>query len=290
MEDREKLEIVIISGMSGAGKTKAADWFEDKGYYCIDNMPPKLIRNFIELSALAQRELTKVAFVVDVRGGRFLEHLDTLIGELRNSDNINLKILFLDASDETLIKRYNETRRNHPLSTGSTSRDVIERERKILGFLKGNANFIIDTTALKMAAFYREMDRLFLKEEGGSSFSINIKSFGFKYGIPIESDLVFDVRFIPNPYYVPSLKKLTGNNKKVSQYVMKHKIAKDFIDKIIDVICTIAPGYAHEGKNHINLSIGCTGGQHRSVAIANALAEIFKEKGFIVVLEHREQD
>ena len=284
----EKMNVVIITGMSGAGKTNAADWFEDQGYYCVDNMPPALIKNFIELTVFSNKQIKKAAFVVDVRGGEFFTDLSQCLDDLEKSDTIDCKVLFIEASDETLIKRYNETRRNHPLSAGSTTREVIEKEREKLAELRQRADFIIDTTNMKVAGFKLEMERLFVGMEMESSFAVNITSFGYKHGIPMEADLVFDMRFIPNPYYVPSLKKLTGNNKKVSQYVMRQEISQKFISQLRELINTIVPCYVREGKYHLNIAFGCTGGQHRSVAMANRMAEIFREDGYRVTLGHRD--
>ena len=284
----EKMNVVIITGMSGAGKTNAADWFEDQGYYCVDNMPPSLIKNFIELTVFSNKQIKKAAFVVDVRGGEFFTDLSQCLDDLEKSDAIDCKVLFIEASDETLIKRYNETRRNHPLSAGSTTREVIEKEREKLAELRQRADFIIDTTNMKVAGFKLEMEKLFVGMEMESSFAVNITSFGYKHGIPMEADLVFDMRFIPNPYYVPSLKKLTGNNKKVSQYVMRQEISQKFISQLRELINTIVPCYVREGKYHLNIAFGCTGGQHRSVAMANRMAEIFREDGYRVTLGHRD--
>lgn len=284
----EKMKVVIVTGLSGAGKTNAADWFEDQGYYCVDNMPPALIRNFIELTVFSNKKINKAAFVVDVRGGAFFTDLNECLEYLERNEDIECKVLFIEASDETLIKRYNETRRSHPLSEGSTTREVIEEERDKLAELRKRADFLIDTTNMKVAGFKLEMEKLFVGMEQESAFAINVTSFGYKHGIPMETDLVFDMRFIPNPYYVPSLKKLTGNNKKVSQYVMKHEISKVFIVQLQGMINTIVPCYIKEGKYHLNIAFGCTGGQHRSVAMANRMAEVFKEDGYRVTLEHRD--
>lgn len=284
----EKMNVVIISGLSGAGKTNAADWFEDQGYYCVDNMPPALIKNFIDLTAYSNKNIEKAAFVVDVRGGAFFADLAPCLEYLDANPMISCKILFIEASDETLIKRYNETRRNHPLSEGSTSRDVIEKEREKLSELRERADYIIDTTNMKVAGFKLEMEKIFVKAEPQSTFAVNVTSFGYKYGIPMETDLVFDMRFIPNPYYVPSLKKLTGNNKKVYQYVMKQEIAKEFAAQLSKMFDTIVPCYMKEGKFHLNIAFGCTGGQHRSVSMANHMAAVFREKGYRVTLNHRD--
>ena len=192
------MEVVIITGLSGAGKTKAADWFEDKGYYCIDNMPPALIKNFIELTLSGVRQVTKAAFVVDVRGGLFFHDLKNSIAALENDENVDFKILFVEASNEALIRRYNETRRIHPLSTAAITAEVIEEERQKLSELRTHATYIIDTSSLKVAEFNAELDRLFTKGEASDSFILNFMSFGYKHGIPLEADWVLDVRFIPN--------------------------------------------------------------------------------------------
>lgn len=284
----DKIKAVIITGMSGAGKTNASDWFEDQGYYCVDNMPPSLIGNFIELTKLSGKTTNKVAFVVDIRGGRFFRDLNACLDQLRRDSDIELEILFMEASDEILINRYNETRRNHPLSSGLTTREVIEEEREQLRTLRNMADFIIDTTGMKVADLKRELEKHFIGMDAVNTFSINVLSFGYKYGVPMETDLIFDMRFIPNPFYIPSLKKLTGNNKKVFQYVMKQKITRIFIDMLRNMINTIVPYYMHEGKYHLNIAFGCTGGHHRSVAMANKMAKVFEEDGYRVTLEHRD--
>ena len=282
------MEVVIITGLSGAGKTKAADWFEDKGYYCIDNMPPALIKNFIDLSLAGAKNVKKAAFVIDVRGGRFFGDLKSSIAALEADRNVDFKILFIEASDEVLIRRYNETRRTHPLSASAITKEVIEEERRQLSELRAYANYIIDTSTLKVAEMNSELDRLFTKGGKDSTFVLNIMSFGYKHGIPIETDWSLDVRFIPNPYYVPSLKKLTGNNKKVSQYVLKHDITKEFINRTAELIEKLIPCYIKEGKYSLTVAVGCTGGHHRSVAVANELYRIFSGQGRTVTLEHRD--
>ncbi len=282
------MEVVIITGLSGAGKTKAADWFEDKGYYCIDNMPPALIKNFIDLSLTGAKSIKKAAFVIDVRGGSFFGDLQASIAGLERDENVDFKILFIEASNETLIRRYNESRRIHPLSTAAITSEVIEEERKKLAELRTHATYIIDTSTLKVAELNSELDRLFARGEAGDSFILNFMSFGYKHGIPLEADWVLDVRFIPNPYYVPSLKPLTGNNKKVSQYVLKQDIAKEFINRLVEIIKRLIPCYIKEGKYSLTVALGCTGGHHRSVAIANEVYRIFSEEGRRVTLEHRD--
>lgn len=282
------MKAVIITGISGAGKTRAADWFEDQGYYCIDNMPPQLVKNFLELTVADTNRIEKVAFVADVRGGKFFDELEECVDGLRKLEGVESKILFIEASDETIIRRYNETRRNHPLSGGKTTKEIIDDERRLLNGIRRKADYIIDTTGMKVAALNAEMSRIFLGEQSSSNFNINITSFGYKYGIPSESDIQIDVRFIQNPYYVKSLKKLTGNNKKVTNYVMKFEISKQFVSNFHALIESLIPGYISEGKYHLNIAFGCTGGHHRSVAIANKFAEIFKNEGYIVTITHRD--
>lgn len=282
------MEVVIITGLSGAGKTKAADWFEDKGYYCIDNMPPALIKNFIDLSLTGGKNVQKAAFVIDVRGGSFFGDLKANIATLEKDENVDFKILFIEASNEALIRRYNESRRIHPLSTAAITADIIEEERRELAELRTHATYIIDTSSLKVAELNAELDRLFVKGEASESFVLNFMSFGYKHGIPLEADWVLDMRFIPNPYYVPSLKSLTGNNKKVSQYVLKQDITKEFINRLVEIIKRLIPCYIKEGKYSLTVALGCTGGHHRSVAVANEAYRIFKEEGRRVTIEHRD--
>ena len=278
----------MITGLSGAGKTKAADWFEDKGYYCIDNMPPALIKNFIDLAMTGKRKIQKAAFVVDIRGGQFFGDLKETIISLEDDINIDFKILFIEASDEALIRRFNEARRTHPLAASLMTREAIQIEREELAELRSHANYVIDTSSLKVAEMNSELDKLFGSKTKKASFVLNLMSFGYKHGMPAEADWVIDVRFIPNPYYVSSLKKLTGNNKKVAQYVMKQDITKEFVNRFHEIIARLLPCYVKEGKYSLTIAFGCTGGQHRSVALANEFYKIFTAEGWRVTLEHRE--
>lgn len=282
------MEVVMITGLSGAGKTKAADWFEDKGYYCIDNMPPALIKNFIDLAMTGKRKIQKAAFVVDIRGGQFFGDLKETIISLEDDINIDFKILFIEASDEALIRRFNEARRTHPLAASLMTREAIQIEREELAELRSHANYVIDTSSLKVAEMNSELDKLFGSKTKKASFVLNLMSFGYKHGMPAEADWVIDVRFIPNPYYVSSLKKLTGNNKKVAQYVMKQDITKEFVNRFHEIIARLLPCYVKEGKYSLTIAFGCTGGQHRSVALANEFYKIFMAEGWRVTLEHRE--
>lgn len=282
------MEVVIITGLSGAGKTKAADWFEDKGYYCIDNMPPALIKNFIDLAMTGKRKIQKAAFVVDIRGGQFFGDLKEVVTALTDDINVDFKILFIEASDEALIRRYNESRRSHPLSDSVITRSTIEAERERLAELRSLANYVIDTSSLKVAEMNSELDKLFESKTKKDTFVINFMSFGYKHDMPTEADWVIDVRFIPNPYYVSSLKRLTGNNKKVAQYVMKQDVTKEFVNRIQEIITRLVPCYVKEGKYSLTVAFGCTGGQHRSVTLANEFYKIFTSQGWRVTLEHRE--
>ena len=278
------MEVVIITGLSGAGKTKAADWFEDKGYYCIDNMPPALIKNFIDLAMTGKRKIQKAAFVVDIRGGQFFGDLKEVVTALTDDINVDFKILFIEASDEALIRRYNESRRSHPLSDSVITRSTIEAERERLAELRSLANYVIDTSSLKVAEMNSELDKLFESKTKKDTFVINFMSFGYKHGMPTEADWVIDVRFIPNPYYVSSLKRLTGNNKKVAQYVMKQDVTKEFVNRIQEIITRLVPCYVKEGKYSLTVAFGCTGGQHRSVTLANEFYKIFTSQGWRVTL------
>ena len=282
------MRVVIITGMSGAGRSKAADWFEDQGYYCVDNMPPELINSFLELATADGNNIEKVAFVADLRSRSFFDTLAKTIDELREHKDVNLSVLFMESSVTEIIRRFNEVRRSHPLTGAEANEAVIEEEKAKLKEIKKKADFILDTTNLKPAELNAELDRLILGGRGSSNFSVNISSFGFKYGIPGEVDVMFDVRFIPNPFWVPSLKKLTGKNKKVSDFVFKHEIATEFVERTHELISSMIPGYINEGKYHLNIGFGCTGGHHRSVAIANALAEKFKADGLRVRVTHRD--
>jgi len=281
------MEIVIITGLSGAGKTQAVICLEDLGFYCIDNMPPTLIKDFIGLASRDQSGIKKAAFVMDVRVGEFFSDIKTSLFELSDS-GVEFKLVFLEASDEVLIRRFNETRRTHPLSNGLSTAVGIQKERDALAEIRSAADFIIDTSNMKSPRLREEIKQIFTEEGDASEFTINVQSFGFKNGIPLDADMVFDVRFIPNPYYVSGMKKLTGNNKKVRQYVMKFPESKKFIKTVEDMINDITPCYTREGKYHLNLAFGCTGGQHRSVTMAHEFAENFKSSGVRIIVRHRD--
>ena len=280
------MKAIIVTGLSGAGKTQAIDCLEDLGYYCIDNMPPALIKSFIDLTGNG-KGIDKAAFVIDVRGGKLFDDLKDSLDELRK-DNIDYKILYLEASDRVLLRRYNETRRSHPLSEGGPVAAGLKAERERLEVLRNRADFVIDTSNMKTAQLWDEIKHLITSGESRKTFIINIMSFGYKRGTPMAGDMVFDMRFIPNPYYVKSLRPLTGNNAKVSRYVLKHDVTQEFLQKAMDMIDMLIPFYIKEGKYSLNICIGCTGGHHRSVAVANELHRRLQESGKRTTLEHRD--
>lgn len=280
------MKAIIVTGLSGAGKTQAVDCLEDMGYYCVDNMPPALIKSFIDLAGNG-KGIDKAAFVIDVRGGKLFDDLKESLEEMKK-DEMDFKILYLEASDDTLLRRYNETRRSHPLSEGGPVETGLRREREMLEEVRKQADYVIDTSNMKTAQLWMEIKHLLTSEETSDTFIINIMSFGYKRGTPMAADMVFDMRFIPNPYYVKSLRPLTGNNAKVSKYVLKHKVTNDFIEKAMDMIDMLIPFYIKEGKYSLNVCIGCTGGHHRSVAVANELHRRLRGSGRRTTLEHRD--
>ncbi|MCQ2563338.1 MAG: RNase adapter RapZ [Mogibacterium sp.] len=284
------MDVVIITGMSGAGRSRAADWFEDQGYYCVDNMPPALTYSFLDMASAAENNIEKVALVTDLRGRSFFGELSDVIEELRARDDIDLTVLYMEAGVSEIVRRYNEVRRNHPLTGGQASASVIEEEVERLKGIRRKADIILDTSNLKIPEMIAELDRVFFGGSASTNFAVNISSFGFKYGIPTETDVMFDVRFLPNPYYVASLKKLSGNNRKVRDYIFRSELADQFVNSAHDLLKSMVQGYINEGKYHLNIAFGCTGGHHRSVAIANAVAEEFKKDGMRVRVYHRDLD
>ncbi len=285
--EKSNMEVVIITGMSGAGKSQAIDCLEDRGYYCIDNMPPVLIKNFFELVRDKSVGIEKTAFVMDMRGGAFVDGFEDGIASL-NANGISHKIIFLEASDEVLARRFNETRRVHPATKKPPLMRDIQNERKALEKIRDMADFVIDTSGMKAAQLKQELIDVLTDEYQEETFVINVMSFGYKYGIPASVDMVYDMRFIPNPFYVPSLKRLTGNSKKVRAYVMKHLVTQMFVKDLDSLVNNLIPAYMREGKFNLNIAFGCTGGQHRSVAMANEFAERFERQGKQVTLEHRD--
>jgi len=280
------LEVIIVTGLSGAGKSQAINCMEDLGYYCIDNMPPTLIKDFMSLSLQDKMKIDKAAFVIDIRGGEFFDDLKTSLSDLKRA-GMKFKIMFLEASDEVLIRRFNETRRTHPLAGAGNTLEGIIQERKRLLEIREISDYIIDTSTMKAAKLSEEIKKL-LTDEESPTFTISIQSFGYKHGIPLDADMVFDMRFIPNPYYLMSLRKLTGNSEKVRSYVMKFPESKNFVKTVHELIDQLIPCYIREGKSHLVLAFGCTGGQHRSVAMANEFTRIFLAEGKRVVTVHRD--
>lgn len=282
----QPLNLVVITGMSGAGKTVAVQSLEDIGYFCIDNLPPILLSKFAELLEQTTGELRKVALVIDLRGREFFSALIESLETLQATRGVTYQILFLEANDETLVRRYKMTRRRHPLSTGGTPLEGIRRERQLLRDLRGRANHIIDTSHLKPVELKEKIIKTY-SQQNESGMSVSFVSFGFKHGIPIDADLVFDVRFIPNPFYIESMREKTGKHKEVADYVMKWEETTEFITQLKHMLEFLLPKYQKEGKTQLVVGIGCTGGQHRSVAIAESLFQHFQDRGRCQVI-HRD--
>lgn len=282
------MRFIIVTGLSGAGKSEATNALEDMGYFCVDNLPPKLIKKFAEVCKQSQGSIDKVALVMDIRGGIFFDDLFESLSEL-SKEQFQYEILFLDTSDEVLVKRFKEKRRSHPLAPGGRVITGIELERQKLREVKDKADVIIDTSKYAIKDLREEMARKFGdKEMPEKQMAITILSFGFKYGIPVDSDLVFDVRFIPNPFYIPELKPFSGNDEPVKNYVMEQTETQTFLQKANDMFEFLIPNYQKEGKRQLIISIGCTGGRHRSVAIANSIYETLRANNHEVYVEHRD--
>ncbi|MFT4451872.1 RNase adapter RapZ [Parvimonas sp. G1425] len=280
------MEAVIITGMSGAGKTLALNHFEDMGYYCMENLPPKFIVDFVELINNSTKSIEKLAIVIDVRA-RFFEDLSETIQNLKKMD-CELKVLFLDASNRTLINRYKELRRPHPVNPNGALSDSIELEREMLSEIKDNSDIIIDTTRLSASSFKNKLNTLFFNGNK-KDLVINIESFGFKNGILVEADLVFDVRFLPNPYYIEELKELNGKDDEIQNYVMDFDDSKIFLNKVVDLLEFLIPKYRAEGKNMLTIGVGCTGGKHRSVCLAEKIYSELKKEHSNVNISHRDE-
>lgn len=282
------MRFVIVTGMSGAGKATALKTLEDAGFFCVDNLPIQLIKRFAEIAYDAQIQVDDVAISVDIRSGRALSQLNARLADLRR-ENIQYEILFVECSDAVLVKRYKETRRNHPLSVkGGRIIDGIKKERELIGFLKEEADYIIDTSTLLVREFKGELDKIFVQNQEYSNFIVTVMSFGFKYGIPRDSDIVQDVRFLPNPYYDLELREKTGNDREIQEFVMNCEEGPVFLDKFVDMVTFLIPNYIKEGKNQLVISIGCTGGKHRSVTIANAVYERLQKSNYTVRILHRD--
>ncbi|MDE6661946.1 MAG: RNase adapter RapZ [Lachnospiraceae bacterium] len=282
------MRFVVVTGMSGGGKSTVLKMLEDAGFYCVDNLPVPLIEKFMELIMTPGTEITKVALGLDVRADQPFEDVRKTLGKLRD-DGYTFEILFMDASDNVLIKRYKETRRMHPLSPEGRIEDGVGKERKILEGIKKKSDYVIDTSNLLTRELREELGRIFVGNEGYNSLMITILSFGFKNGIPADADLVFDVRFLPNPFYIDELKHKTGNDKEVQDYVLSFMEASDFMEKLVDMLNFLIPNYIKEGKYQLVVGIGCTGGKHRSVTLANELYARMKNRGsYGIKLYHRD--
>ena len=280
------MKFIIVTGMSGAGKSTTLKMLEDLGYFCVDNLPIPLIEKFAELTYNPNSELSKVAIGIDIRTG--LKKVEQALTALEKAGCI-YEILFMDANDEILVKRFKETRRNHPYVSNGRVEDGIHKERQELEYLKKNATYIFDTSQLLTRELKAEIDKVFSKNKGFNNLFITILSFGYKYGIPNDADLVFDVRFLPNPYYIDELKTKTGNDSEVQDYVMSFKEAGTFLDKLEDMLLFLIPNYVLEGKNQLVIAIGCTGGKHRSVTLANKISERLKSKEqYGIRVEHKD--
>mgnify|MGYP001023188444 FL=1 len=282
------MRCVIVTGMSGAGKSTALKMLEDMGYFCVDNLPVPLIPKFAELLAVPGTEMNKAALGVDIRSGQSFQELANVLKVL-DEGGCQYEILYLESSDDVLVKRYKETRRFHPLA-GSDGRveDGLKRERELLGFLKKKADYLVDTSHMLTRELKAELNKIFVQNKEYKNLYITVLSFGFKYGIPNDADLVFDVRFLPNPYYIEELRPMSGNDQPVRDYVMNNDTAKQFLTKLTDMVEFLIPNYISEGKTQLVIGIGCTGGKHRSVSLANALAKHMQELPYSLKVEHRD--
>lgn len=283
------MRFIIVTGMSGAGKSTAMKMMEDVGFFCIDNLPILLLDKLVDFSSSLDADIQKVAVGIDIRNKEGLEKIESMLAQFKER-KVHYEILFLDAVDDVLIKRYKETRRNHPLAGTERVQKGIDEERKKLEYLKSEADYIIDTSKLLTRELKVELEKIFIENQDYKNLFVTILSFGFKYGIPSDSDIVMDVRFLPNPYYVEGLRAKTGNDKEIQDYVMQFPEAKEFVDKLEDMIRFLIPNYISEGKNQLVIAIGCTGGKHRSVTLANQLYERMnlRDKKYGLKIEHRD--
>lgn len=283
------MRFVVITGLSGAGRTRALRCLEDMNFYCVDNLPPILVSKFAEMCSQSQGKLDHVAVVVDVRSGSMFRELEGELSKMEK-DGIPFELLFLEADEEALIARYKETRRAHPLTPGGRAIDGIRKEEEILRDIKKKATHVVDTSNMLPRHLKKRMRDLFADGADGLPMTIDVMSFGFKYGIPLDSDLVFDVRFLPNPFYEPELKPLTGLDAPVRDYIMAYDQSRAFCEKLADLLQFLVPQYAEEGKSNLVISIGCTGGKHRSVTVAEHLSKSLAQSGKICRVVHRDKD
>lgn len=285
------MKCLILTGMSGAGKATASKMLEDMGYYCVDNLPVPFLTGFVDVFGSGlHSEIEKVALGIDIRSGNDLNRLPAMLDDL-DEKGVEYTILYLEAADEVLVKRYKETRRNHPLAGKERVMEGISLERERLAFLKKRADYVIDTTHLLTRDLKEELEKIFVSGQDYRSLFVTVLSFGFKYGIPSDADLVFDVRFLPNPYYVEGLRQKTGNDKEIKDFVFQYDEATTFADKLEDMVRFLIPNYISEGKSSLVIAVGCTGGKHRSVCLANELYERLKEdSNYGLKIEHRDID
>ncbi len=282
------MRFVVVTGMSGGGKSTVLKMLEDVGFYCVDNLPVSLIEKFTELISMPNSEVSKVALGLDVRADQSFEDATRILAQLKQK-GYQFEILFLDADEAVLIKRYKETRRIHPLAADGRVEEGVRREKEILADIRKNADYVLDTSNLLTRELKGELDRIFVQNREYNSLMITIMSFGFKHGIPSDADLVFDVRFLPNPFYIDELKHKTGNDREVQDYVMGFQESTEFMDKLVDMVQFLVPNYIKEGKYRLVIAIGCTGGKHRSVTLANELYNRMKDRGnYGVKLYHRD--
>ena len=276
------MRFVIVTGMSGAGKSTVMNTLEDFGYFCVDNLPVPMVRKFYELMRNSMGDFENVALGIDIRNGEALEEMEGILSFFNATKN-KVEILYMEASDNVLIKRFKETRRLHPLFQQGRVEEGLKEERKRLKFLKSKADYIIETDNLLVRDLHAEIEKIFVDNKAYSNLFVNVVSFGFKHGIQVDSDLVFDVRFMPNPYYEEALRPKTGNDVEVQNYVMDSEASVEFVDKLTSMIKFLIPNYIAEGKNQLVIGIGCTGGHHRSVTVANKLFDALKEDGSVSV-------
>lgn len=282
------MRFVVVTGMSGGGKSTALKMLEDAGFYCVDNLPISLVEKFVELISMPNSEISKVALGLDVRSDQSFEDGTKILGHLKQT-GCSFEILFMEADEKALIKRYKETRRVHPLEPDGRVEDGVHKEQKILENVRKLADYVIDTTHLLTRELKEELDRIFVQNEEYNSLMITVMSFGFKHGIPVDADMVFDVRFLPNPFYIDQLKEKTGNDKEVQDYVMGFEEAEIFMEKLVDMVKFLVPNYVKEGKYSLVIGIGCTGGKHRSVTLATELYKRMKDQGnYGIKLYHRD--
>ncbi|HBC75114.1 MAG TPA: RNase adapter RapZ [Candidatus Wallbacteria bacterium] len=283
----DNIQFVIVTGLSGAGRTSISHAFEDLNFFVVDNMPPELIPKFGEICIKSQKKINRVLLVLDIRGGFTPDELFGALNELTKM-NIFYRIIFLDASDQVLVKRFSETRRKHPLGDKLILKDAIEMERSLLAPIREKATFIINTSKLTVSRLKEMVAKTFADIKQNSNLIVNLVSFGYKHGIPDDADIILDLRFLPNPFYEPDLKQLTGLDKKISDYILGHQIAVTFKEKLFDFIDFLLPEYVREGKSKIEIALGCTGGQHRSVLFCELLNAHLAAKNYTVIIKHRE--